>query len=43
MRWWVTQSQSAAQLLYVMLHHSEQDVVMHTEKVMSALVIGRAP
>ena len=27
----------AAQLLYLMLYHSEQDIVMHTEKVLNCL------
>ena len=30
----------AVQLMYVMLYHSEQDIVMHTEKVMSSLVMA---
>ena len=30
----------AIQLMYVMLYHSEQDIVMHTEKVLSSLVVG---
>ena len=38
--WQVETRVKAAQLLYVMLHHSEQDVVMHTEKVMAALVMA---
>ena len=30
----------AVQLMYVMLYHSEQDIVMHTEKVLNSLVLA---
>ena len=36
--WQVETRVKAGQLLYLMLYHSEQDVVMHTEKVLNCLV-----
>ena len=38
--WQVDTRGKAIQLMYVMLYHSEQDIVMHTEKVMSSLVMA---
>ena len=38
--WQVETRVKAIQLMYVMLYHSEVDIVMHTEKVMSSLVMA---
>ena len=38
--WLVDTRRKAVELLYLMLYHSEQDIVMHTEKVLNCLVLA---